>query len=162
MFLLIIPETGQGVILRVVLQRVSEGSVEVEGKIVGQISKGLVLLVGATAGDSEKEVVYLADKCADLRIFEDQTGKMNLSVLEVGGEVLVISQFTLYGDTRKGRRPSFTEAMEPVQAEKLYQKFIDCLKEKGLKVEQGVFGAKMLVRIFNYGPVTFILDSKEK
>jgi len=148
--------------LRVVLQRVREGSVEVEGKTVGQINKGLVLLVGATAGDGEKEVVYLADKCANLRIFEDQEGKMNLSVLEVGGEILVISQFTLYGDTKKGRRPSFTEALEPKEAEKLYLMFIDYLKEKGLRVEQGIFGAKMLVKIFNDGPVTFILDSKEK
>ena len=148
--------------MRVVLQRVREGSVEVEGKIVGQIGRGLVLLVGATTGDSEKEVVYLSDKCANLRIFEDAQGKMNLSVLEIGGEILVISQFTLYGDTRKGRRPSFTEALEPIQAEKLYQKFIDYLKEKDLKVEQGIFGAKMLVRIFNDGPVTFVLDSREK
>lgn len=148
--------------MKVVLQRVREGLVEVEGKIVGQINRGLVLLVGATAGDSEKEVVYLADKCANLRIFEDQEGKMNLSVLEVGGEILVISQFTLYGDTKKGRRPSFTEAMEPKEAEKLYLMFIDHLRKKGLRVEQGIFGAKMLVKIFNDGPVTFILDNKEK
>jgi D-tyrosyl-tRNA(Tyr) deacylase len=162
MFLLIIPEIGQGVILRVVLQRVRDASVEVEGKIVGQIGKGMVLLLGATIGDSEKEVVYLADKCANLRIFEDAQGKMNFSVQEIGGEILVISQFTLYGDTRKGRRPSFTEAMEPKEAERLYLMFIDYLKEKGLRVEQGVFGAKMLVKIFNDGPVTFVLDSKEK
>ncbi len=148
--------------MRVVLQRVREGSVEVEGKIVGRIGKGLVLLVGATVGDGEKEVVYLADKCANLRIFEDQERKMNLSVLEVGGEILVISQFTLYGDTKKGRRPNFTEALESKEAEKLYLMFIDYLKEKGLRVEQGIFGAKMLVKIFNDGPVTFILNSKEK
>lgn len=148
--------------MKVVLQRVREGSVEVEGKIVGKIDKGLVLLVGATTGDSEKEVNYLADKCVNLRIFEDAQGKMNLSALEVGAEILVVSQFTLYGDTRKGRRPSFTEALEPVEAEKLYVKFIDYLREKGLRVEHGVFGAKMLVKIFNDGPVTFILDSKEK
>ena len=148
--------------MRVVLQRVREASVEVEGKIVGKIDKGLVLLIGAATGDGEKEVGYLADKCMNLRIFEDAQGKMNLSALEVGAEVLVISQFTLYGDTRKGRRPSFTEALKPEEAEKLYLKFIDYLKEKGLKVEHGVFGAKMLVKIFNDGPVTFILDSKEK
>jgi D-tyrosyl-tRNA(Tyr) deacylase len=148
--------------LRVVLQRVREASVEVEGKTVGEIKRGLVLLVGATTGDSGKEIGYLAEKCVNLRIFEDAQGKMNLSALEVGAEVLVISQFTLYGDTRKGRRPSFTEALEPVEAEKLYMKFVDYLKEKGLKVEHGVFGAKMLVKIFNDGPVTFILDSKEK
>ena len=148
--------------MKVVLQRVREGSVEVEGKIVGKIDKGLVLLVGATTGDSEKEVNYLADKCVNLRIFEDAQGKMNLSALEVGAEILVISQFTLYGDTQKGRRPSFTEALEPVEAEKFYLKFVDHLKEKGLKIEQGIFGAKMLVKIFNDGPVTFILDSMEK
>ena len=148
--------------MKVVLQRVREGSVEAEGKTVGQIDRGLVLLLGATTGDSEEEVVYLADKCANLRIFEDAQGKMNLSALEVGAEILVISQFTLYGDTKKGRRPSFTEALEPKEAEKLYLMFIDYLKEKGLRVEQGVFGAKMLVKIFNDGPVTFVLDSKEK
>ncbi|MDP3025944.1 MAG: D-aminoacyl-tRNA deacylase [candidate division Zixibacteria bacterium] len=148
--------------MRVVLQRVRDASVEVEGKIVGQIGKGMVLLLGATIGDSEKEVVYLADKCANLRIFEDAQGKMNFSVLEIGGEILVISQFTLYGDTKKGRRPSFTEAMEPKEAERLYLMFIDHLRKKGLRVEQGVFGAKMLVKIFNDGPVTFVLDSKEK
>jgi D-tyrosyl-tRNA(Tyr) deacylase len=145
-----------------VLQRVREASVEVEGKIVGTINKGLVLLLGATFGDGEKEADYLADKCVNLRIFEDAQGKMNLSALETGAEILVISQFTLYGDTRKGRRPSFTEALESVEAEKLYLKFIGCLKEKGLKVEQGKFGAKMLVKIFNDGPVTIVLDSKEK
>lgn len=148
--------------MRVVLQRVREALVEVECKTVGKIDKGLVLLIGTTTGDSEKEVGYLAEKCVSLRIFEDAQGKMNLSALEVGAEVLVISQFTLYGDTRKGRRPSFTEALEPVEAEKLYMKFVDYLKEKGLKVEHGVFGAKMLVKIFNDGPATFILDSKEK
>ncbi len=148
--------------MRVVLQRVREALVEVECKTVGKIDKGLVLLIGATTGDSEKEVGYLAEKCVNMRIFEDAQGKMNRSVLEVGAEVLVISQFTLYGDTRKGRRPSFTEALEPVEAEKLYMKFVDYLKEKGLKVEHGVFGAKMLVKIFNDGPATFILDSKEK
>jgi D-tyrosyl-tRNA(Tyr) deacylase len=145
-----------------VLQRVREASVEVEGKIVGTIDKGLVLLVGAASGDGEKEANYLADKCVNLRIFEDAQGKMNLSALETKAEILVISQFTLYGDTGKGRRPSFTEALEPVEAEKLYLKFIGCLKEKGLKVERGKFGAKMLVKIFNHGPVTFILDSREK
>lgn len=148
--------------MRVVLQRVREALVEVEGKTVGKIDNGLVLLIGATTGDGEKEANYLADKCVNLRIFEDAQGKMNLSALEVEAEILVISQFTLYGDTRKGRRPSFTEALEPVEAEKLYVKFIDNLREKGLRVEHGVFGAKMLVKIFNDGPVTFILDSKEK
>lgn len=148
--------------MRVVLQRVREASVEVEGKTVGKIGKGLVLLIGITTRDSEKEAGYLSDKCVNLRIFEDAQGKMNLSALEVRAEILVVSQFTLYGDTQKGRRPSFTEALEPVEAEKFYLKFVDYLKEKGLRIEQGEFGAKMLVKIFNDGPVTFILDSMEK
>jgi D-aminoacyl-tRNA deacylase len=145
--------------LRVVLQRVKEAKVTVEGKVVGQIQKGLVLLVGAKTGDSEKDVEYLADKCVHLRIFEDSEQKMNLSTLDVNAEVLVVSQFTLYGDTRKGRRPSFTDALNPQEAEELYQKFIDQIKTTGLKTESGVFGAKMLVEISNWGPVTFVLES---
>jgi len=145
--------------LRVVLQRVKEAKVTVEGKVVGQIQKGLVLLFGAKTGDSEKDVEYLADKCVNLRIFEDSEQKMNLSALDVKAEVLVVSQFTLYGDTRKGRRPSFTNALNPQEAEKLYQKFIDQIKATGLKAESGIFGAKMLVEISNWGPVTFILES---
>lgn len=143
-----------------VLQKVNEAKVEVEGKVVGQIGKGLVLLLGAKMGDTEKDVRYLADKCVNLRIFENEAGKMNLSVLEIQGEILVISQFTLYGDTSKGRRPSFTGALEPNEAEKLYLKFVDFIREKGLKTEKGIFGAKMLVKIYNWGPVTFILESK--
>lgn len=145
--------------MRVVLQRVKEAKVTVEGKVVGQIQKGLVLLFGAKTGDSEKDVEYLADKCVNLRIFEDSEQKMNLSALDVKAEVLVVSQFTLYGDTRKGRRPSFTNALNPQEAEKLYQKFIDQIKATGLKAESGIFGAKMLVEISNWGPVTFILES---
>jgi len=147
--------------LRVVLQRVKEAKVTVEGQVVGQIRKGLVLLVGAKTGDSEKDVEYLADKCVNLRIFEDLEQKMNLSLLDIKGEVLVVSQFTLYGDTRKGRRPSFTEAMEPKEAERLYLKFIEQIKATGIKTESGIFGAKMLVDISNWGPVTFILESRE-
>jgi D-tyrosyl-tRNA(Tyr) deacylase len=146
--------------LRVILQRVKEARVTVEDKVVGQIQKGIVLLVGAKIGDTEEDAKYLADKCVNLRIFEDQDQKMNLSAKDVGAEVLVVSQFTLYGDTRKGRRPSFTDALEPALAEKLYIKFIDEIKASGLKTECGIFGAKMLVEIFNWGPVTFILDSK--
>jgi D-tyrosyl-tRNA(Tyr) deacylase len=146
--------------LRVILQRVKEAKVTVEERVVGKIQKGLVLLVGAKTGDTEDDVNYLVDKCVNLRIFEDDQGKMNLSGLDVKAEILVISQFTLYGDTNKGRRPSFTEALEPKQAEKLYQKFVEQIKAKGLKVETGKFGAKMLVDIANWGPVTFILESR--
>jgi D-tyrosyl-tRNA(Tyr) deacylase len=147
--------------LKVVLQRVKEAKVTVEGKVVGQIGRGLVLLVGAKTGDTEKDVEYLADKCVNLRIFEDEEQKMNLSALDVKGELLVVSQFTLYGDTKKGRRPSFTGALDPKEAEKLYQKFLDRIKATGLKTESGIFGAKMLVDISNWGPVTFILESRE-
>jgi len=146
--------------VRVILQRVKGAKVTVEDKVVGQIQKGIVLLVGAKIGDTEEDAKYLADKCVNLRIFEDQDQKMNLSAKDVGAEVLVVSQFTLYGDTTKGRRPSFTNALEPDLAEKLYLKFIDGIKASGLKTETGIFGAKMLVQIFNWGPVTFILDSK--
>ena len=146
--------------MRVVLQRVKEAKVTVEDKPVGQIQKGIVLLVGAKIGDTEEDAKYLADKCVNLRIFEDEDKKMNLSAKDVGAEVLVVSQFTLYGDTHKGRRPSFTNALEPALAEKLYHEFIDEIKASGLKTETGIFGAKMLVQIFNWGPVTFILDSK--
>ncbi len=146
--------------MKVVLQRVKQASVEVEQKVVGEIKKGLVLLVGAKNGDTEKDCSYLADKSVNLRIFEDDQGKMNLSALEVKAEVLVISQFTLYGDASKGRRPSFTDASEPKEAERVYLRFVDSIKQKGLKVEKGIFGAKMLVKIHNWGPVTFILESK--
>ena len=146
--------------MRVVLQRVKEAKVRVEDKVVGQIQKGIVLLVGAKTGDTEEDAKYLADKCVNLRIFEDQDLKMNLSAKDVGAEVLVVSQFTLYEDTRKGRRPSFTNSLEPALADKFYHKFIDEIKAKGFKTESGIFGAKMLVEILNWGPVTLILDSK--
>lgn len=146
--------------MKVVLQRVKQASVEVDQKVVGKIKKGLVLLLGAKNGDTEKDCAYLADKAVNLRIFEDDQGRMNLSALDVKAEVLVISQFTLYGDTSKGRRPSFTDALEPEEAERLYLRFVDFMKQKGLKVEKGIFGAKMLVKIHNWGPVTFILESR--
>jgi D-tyrosyl-tRNA(Tyr) deacylase len=146
--------------MRVVLQRAKEAKVTVEGEVAGQIQKGLVLLVGAKTGDGEEDVGYLVDKCVNLRIFEDQEQKMNLSALDVKAEVLVISQFTLYGNTSKGRRPSFTDSLEPQEAERLYNLFIDRIKAAGLKTESGVFGAKMLVEIHNWGPVTFILESR--
>lgn len=146
--------------MRVVLQRVKEAKVTVEGEVVGQIQKGLVLLLGAKIGDTEEDVGYLVEKCVNLRIFEDQEQKMNLSALDVKAEVLVISQFTLYGNTSKGRRPSFTDSLEPQEAERLYNEFIDRIEAAGLKTESGVFGAKMLVEIHNWGPVTFILESR--
>ena len=146
--------------MRVVLQRVKEAKVTVEGQVVGQIQKGLVLLVGAKTGDTEEDVAYLVDKCVNLRIFEDHEQKMNLSALDVKAEVLVVSQFTLYGDTSKGRRPSFTGALEPEKAEELYRKFIAKTEAIGLRTQSGVFGAKMLVDIANWGPVTFILESR--
>jgi D-tyrosyl-tRNA(Tyr) deacylase len=146
--------------LRVVLQRVKQAQVTVDKRVVGRIDKGLVILVGAKTGDSQKDVDYLVDKCLNLRIFEDDQQKMNLSALDVGAQVLVVSQFTLYGNTDKGRRPSFTGALEPGEAEKLYLEFIQQVKAHGLKAESGVFGAKMLVDIANWGPVTFILESR--
>jgi D-tyrosyl-tRNA(Tyr) deacylase len=146
--------------MRVVLQRVNEAKVTVEGQVTGQIQKGLVLLLGAKKGDAEEDVGYLVEKCVNLRIFEDQEQKMNLSALDVKAEVLVISQFTLYGNTSKGRRPSFTDSLEPQEAERLYKRFIDQVRAGGLKTESGIFGAKMLVEIHNWGPVTFILESK--
>jgi D-tyrosyl-tRNA(Tyr) deacylase len=146
--------------MRFVLQRVKEAKVTVEGEMVGQIQKGLVLLLGARVGDTEEDVWYLVEKCVNLRIFEDQEQKMNLSALDVKAEVLVISQFTLYGNTSKGRRPSFTDSLEPQEAERLYNIFLDRIKAAGLKTESGVFGAKMLVEIHNWGPVTFILESR--
>ena len=146
--------------MRVVLQRVKEARVTVEDEVVGQIKKGIVLLVGAKSGDTEEDVKYLADKCVNLRIFEDQDQKMNLSAKDVGVEALVISQFTLYADIKKGRRPSFTDALEPALAEKLYLTFIADIESKGLRTEKGIFGAKMLVEIHNWGPVTLVLDSK--
>ena len=146
--------------MRVVLQRVNEAKVTVEGQVTGQIQRGLVLLLGAKTGDTEEDVGYLVEKCVNLRIFEDQEQKMNLSALDVKGEVLVISQFTLYGNTSKGRRPSFTDSLEPQEAERLYDRFIDRMRAAGLKTESGIFGAKMLVEIHNWGPVTFILESR--
>ncbi len=145
--------------MKVVLQRVKKASVEVDTKIVSEIGEGMVLLVGVKTGDTEEKAKTLAEKCANLRIFEDQEGKMNLSATDVGAEILVVSQFTLYADTQKGRRPSFTDALEPKEAEKLYLKFADYLRNLNLTVRTGIFGAKMLVKIFNSGPVTFILEN---
>lgn len=145
--------------MRVVVQRTREASVTVAGEIVGQIDHGLMLLVGITHEDGEKEVEFVADKIANLRIFEDEESKMNHSVLETGGQILSVSQFTLYGDCRKGRRPNFMTAARPDHAEPLYELFNAKLREKGLQVETGRFGAMMDVRLLNDGPVTLIVES---
>lgn len=146
--------------MRVVVQRSKNAKVSVNGEITGQISKGLVLLVGVTHQDKEEDAAFLAEKIVNLRIFEDDAGKMNLSLLEVGGEILSVSQFTLYGDCRKGRRPNFMEAARPEQANQLYEVFNGLLREKGIKVETGIFGAMMDVELINDGPVTLIVESK--
>lgn len=144
--------------MRAVVQRVSEASVAVAGEIVGRIGPGLLILLGVRNGDTLSEVQFVAAKCADLRIFEDDAGKMNRSVREVGGGVLVVSQFTLYGDCRKGRRPSFIDAAPPALAEPLYEAFVKCMAETGLQTAKGVFGAEMKVRLLNDGPVTVIVE----
>ncbi len=144
--------------MRAVVQRVSKASVSAEGRIVGSIGRGLVVLLGVTHDDGEEEARFLANKTANLRIFADEQGKFNLSALEVGADALVVSQFTLYGDARKGRRPSFTKAAPPEVAEPLVDEFVAFLEEEGLHVETGIFGAMMLVEIQNDGPVTIILD----
>jgi D-aminoacyl-tRNA deacylase len=146
---------------RVVAQRVRAASVSVENEVVGAIESGLVVLVGIKAGDTERDVEKLADKLAVLRIFNDVEGKMNLSAREVGGAMLVVSQFTLYADMRKGRRPSFIGAAEPATGERLYEHFAARLASHGYRVERGRFGANMLVNIENDGPVTIILDSED-
>lgn len=146
--------------MRVVLQRVSEARVSVDGRVVGEIAKGLLLLVGIGHEDTEADLTWMADKLAGLRIFEDEAGKMNLSVLDVGGAVLSVSQFTLFGDCRKGRRPSFTGAARPETAEAMYERFNALLRERGLTVETGRFGAMMDVSLVNDGPVTLVVDSR--
>lgn len=145
----------------VVLQKVKEASVSVEGKVTGKIQEGLCLLVGIEKGDTEKEAQYLARKIAELRIFPDNEGKMNLSVCDVQGEVLAVSQFTLAGSVKKGRRPSFDKAEEPARAESLFRYFVHQIQNYGLKVETGIFAALMEVCLINDGPVTFILQKKD-
>ncbi len=147
--------------MKVLLQRVTHASVMVSGEITGSIGPGLVLLVGIAKGDGVKDVEYLAQKTVGLRIFADNEGKFNLSVQDVHGELLIISQFTLLADARKGRRPSFTDAALPAEAEELFNGFINEIKKSGLTVQTGRFQAHMQVEIHNDGPVTVMLDSKE-
>ncbi len=144
--------------MRVVLQRVSKASVTISGMMAGQIGNGFCLFVGFTHGDTPEQVDWMAEKIAGLRLFSDAGGKMNLGLVEVGGAVLVISQFTLYGDAAKGRRPSFIDAARPEEAIPLYERFLTVLRERGLRVAAGEFGADMQVEIHNDGPVTLILD----
>ena len=144
--------------MRALLQRVSFASVTVNGRITGQIDRGFAILVGITHSDTNKEADWLANKIAGLRLFEDEGGKMNLGLTDVGGSLLVISQFTLYGDTRKGKRPSFTRAARPEQAEPLVEYFCEQLRGHGLTVATGIFGAEMKVEIHNDGPVTLMLE----
>ena len=149
--------------MRAVVQRVERAAVRVAGLTVGSIGEGLCVLVGAGRGDGEADVRYLVDKISNLRIFRDQDGKMNRSVLELGGGVLAISQFTLFGDARKGRRPAFIEALEPVAAEALYEQLVAGLRAAGVaEVATGLFGAMMAVELVNDGPVTILLDSKKQ
>ncbi|MDV2581090.1 D-aminoacyl-tRNA deacylase [Alkalibacillus haloalkaliphilus] len=148
--------------MRAVIQRVSTGSVEANDEITGSIELGLVVLLGVTHEDDEQDLKYIADKVTNLRIFEDEQGKLNLSVKDVGGKVLSISQFTLYGDCRKGRRPNFMSAAKPDQANDLYEKFNEEVANLGVPVETGAFGEHMKVSLLNDGPVTLILDSKDK
>lgn len=143
-----------------VVQRVTEGKVHVDGQTIGEIGPGLLVLLGVSKSDEEKEADYLADKVANLRILEDEDGKMNRSLMETGGEMLVVSQFTLLGDCRKGRRPSFVEAAPPEKAERLYDYFVYQVRSKGIPVSTGQFQARMAVSLVNDGPVTLVLESK--
>jgi len=148
--------------MRAIIQRVKRSSVTVEGEITGKTGEGLVILLGVSEKDEDKDAEYLAKKIVNLRIFPDNDNKMNVSLLDYGGEILSISQFTLYGDTRKGRRPSFIEAANPEKGEKLYRKFNKNLRDFGVNVEEGIFGAMMEVEIINDGPVTLIVQSKNE
>ena len=148
--------------MKALLQRVTGASVSVAGEVIGRIGRGLVVFVGVANGDSEEDARYLAQRTVNLRIFSDQEGRFNLSALDIQGELLVVSQFTLLADTRKGRRPSFTDAAPPAQAEELFQKFVEQVRATGLKVETGRFQQYMQVEIHNDGPVTILLDSMGK
>ena len=147
--------------MRIVVQRVKNASVRIDGEICGQINQGLLVFLGVSKEDTESDITYISDKITGLRIFEDENEKMNNSIMDINGEILVISQFTLYGDCRKGRRPSFDSAMRPSEAEEMYEKFVEYIKKSGLKTETGRFGADMKVELLNDGPVTIILDSSK-
>jgi D-tyrosyl-tRNA(Tyr) deacylase len=147
--------------MKAVLQRVQSAQVFVEGRLTGKIGKGLLVFVGVGKGDGERDLSYMVSKLPDLRIFEDASGKFNLSLKEANGEILLVSQFTLYGDCRKGRRPSFTEAEEPTAAKDLYEQLIIRLREQSIPIQTGEFQAKMEVHLINDGPVTLLLDSRK-
>lgn len=147
--------------MRAVVQRVARGSVEVEGSIVGSINKGLMVLLGVSEKDSMEDVQYMADKILNLRVFDDEEGKMNFSLLDVAGELLLVSQFTLYGDCRKGRRPNYMAAAKPDKADELYNELVKLCRAQNVKTETGVFQADMQVNIVNDGPVTLIIDSEK-
>lgn len=147
--------------MRAVVQRAKKGSVEIDGKVVGAIEKGLVVLLGVNENDTMEDVSYTAEKVLNLRVFDDDEGKMNYSLLDIKGELLVVSQFTLYGDCRKGRRPSYSTAARPEKANELYEEFVKACRAQQVKTETGVFQADMQVNIINDGPVTLIIDSEK-
>ncbi len=148
--------------MRAVIQRVTSAEVTVDGRSTGKIGKGLLVFVGVGKGDGEADISYLSSKIPDLRIFEDHSGKFNLSLKDVGGELLIVSQFTLFGDCRRGRRPSFSDAEDPLVAKVFYEQLVDRMKRQGIPVHTGEFQANMEVHLVNDGPVTLLLDSKQK
>lgn len=147
--------------MRAVVQRVASSRVTVDERVIGEVKKGLLVLLGVTHDDTSKDVDYMVDKVTNLRIFEDENDKMNLSLKDIGGEVMAVSQFTLYGDARKGRRPSFSDAARPDVANPLYEEFVEKLRAQGITVGTGEFGAHMMVELTNDGPVTILLESKK-